>query len=80
MSKIECRCCKINTKKRVVVKRNPLRKSNSEFRPGYEEYYCSNIIKSRRPWYTDIRGKKIYKFFEEECRNNIIVKKIKRKE
>ncbi|KKM50048.1 hypothetical protein LCGC14_1556430 [marine sediment metagenome] len=74
---IECRCCKTDTKKRKLIKRYPLKKVNIEIDDGYDEYYCSNTIESKRPWYTNERGKKTYKITTEECRNRILVKKTK---
>lgn len=72
--KIECRCCKTDTKKRTLIKRYPLEKLDTGLDDGYEEYYCRNIIQSRRPWYTNADGNKMYKMAEEECRNRILVK------
>jgi len=71
MIEIECRPCQKDTKKRVVIKRNPLKEIDSDLPDGYKEYYCSNIIKSKRKI-------SMNEWFEEECRNHIIVKKIKK--
>jgi len=71
----ECKICKKDTEKRVVIQRNPLKKLDTLLPNGYEEFYCNNKIKTKRIWNKDIRGKNVYKWIEEECRNNIIVKK-----
>jgi len=66
---IECSKCKIDTKKRKLIKRYPLSKIDVKNHDGYEEYYCFNTIKTRR------KGRKVNQWFEEECRNRILVKK-----
>lgn len=76
-SGIECRCCKYDSEKRVVIKRNPLQKVVIIFPNGYEEFCCNNIIKTRRIWIKRGRGKSIYKWITENCRNHILVKKVK---
>lgn len=75
MLNVECRHCKENTEKRIVVKCKPLKKLDTILPNGYEELYCSNSIKTRRVWFTHIDGKKEYKWIEEECRNHILVRK-----
>jgi len=74
MPEIVCRKCKEDTESRIVIKRLPLEKIEGEFYNGLEELYCRNIIKFKR------KGRKINNWITEECRNRIIVKKIKRKE
>ncbi len=75
---IECKCCKEDTIKRVVIKRKPLEKTGTILPDGYQEYHCKNIIKCRRVWCRDKQGKNTYKWIIEECRNNILVKLRKR--
>ena len=67
MSNVECRCCKNNTEKRVVVKRFPLKKTCINLLEGYEEFYCSNIIRTKK------KGRDIYEWITEECRNHILI-------
>lgn len=73
---IKCRCCENNTEKRIVLERIPLQRL--ELLPdGRLVFVCKNIIKTKRVWKRRKgRGINIYKWTEENCRNNIIVKKI----
>ncbi len=75
MLNVECRCCKEDTEKRVVIKRNPLQKVNVILPNGLKELYCKNIIKTKRLWKKIGRGENIYKWTTEECRNHILVRK-----
>ena len=75
--KIECRVCKTDTKKRKLIEQKPLEKIDTGIDCGYDEYLCHNTIESRRPWFTNEFGKKTYKITEEECRNRILIKKLK---
>lgn len=65
---VVCRKCKEDTKTRVVVKHKPLKKI-ADLPDGYKELYCSNIIKFKK------RGRDLYDWITEECRNRIIVKR-----
>lgn len=78
MSKIECRCCRENTEKRVVLKRNPLQKVHTILPGEYQELFCNNKIKALRSFGRDENESKILKWFEEVCENHILVKKIKK--
>ena len=73
---IKCRCCENDTDKRIVLEQNPLQILGS-LPDGRVVLVCKNIIKTRRVWKRRKgRGINIYKWTEENCRNNIIVKKI----
>ena len=63
---VECSKCKVDTKTRKVIKRNPLRKIQL---PEYIEYYCCNIIRFKK------KGRKVNNWIEEECRNRMLFKK-----
>lgn len=68
MKKIECNHCKKDTEKRIVIKHKPLKKIDVELPDGYEEWYCTNIIKKKKGINTI--------WIEEECRNRLLVKKV----
>lgn len=80
MLNVECRCCKNNTEKRIVIERKPLQKVNVILPNGYKELYCKNIIKTKRIWKKKERGQNIYKWITEECRNHILVRNHKKTE
>lgn len=74
---IECRCCREDTEKRIVITRKSLKELEIILPKGYKEFYCQNIIKAKRVWKKE-RNKNIYKWIIEECRNHILVKKKKK--
>lgn len=75
---IECRCCKKDTEKRKVVDRKPLEELPVDLPDGYKEFCCHNKIKVKRHVGWDSTGNKKYKYFEEECANNILAQIQKR--
>ena len=75
---IECRCCKVDTFKRIVITRKPLKELPDKYR-GYREFCCNNTIKTKRIWTrkkdeSGKRNKNTYKWLEEVCRNHMLVK------
>lgn len=80
ISNIECRCCREDTEKRIVIIRKSLKELEMKLPKGYKEFYCQNIIKTKRVWKKErnkniYHNKNSYKWIIEECRNHILVKK-----
>ena len=71
---IECRHCKYDSEKRVVLVRKPLISNPLQLLYGYQEFYCNNKIKVFRSFGRDKNRDKIFKWFEEICENHILVK------
>jgi len=71
MPKIVCEKCEKDTETRIVLKHNPLIEVEADLPSGLKELKCHNIIKFKR------KGRKINNWITEECRNRIIIKKIK---
>jgi len=76
MIEIECNHCKNDTEKRKLVQRVQLTKIYES--NDYIEFYCSNTIKKRKLLAKRKDKENLYIWNLETCRNNILVKKIKK--
>ena len=78
-SSIECRHCKYDSEKRVVISQKPLQKVDVFLPNGYKEFLCNNIVKIKRLWKkSEDSGEKIFKWVEEICKNHILVKRVEK--
>ena len=73
---VECKRCEHDTRKRVVLKRRPLKDITNESPEDpriKKELLCTNSIKSLRPSGKDSEGRLIRSWTEETCENHILL-------